>query len=232
MKYPKKNGKTLDVVFVGQKQFFLKDAQDNLESRIESELRPSRKEADAAIVEHREATPNFMDSLDEKAAEMSVYEDFQKAENYLGGNRTEGEELRYSLNEMTMPYAKELAIENQVSSLDEEKGSEVLDKVFPKQDMIDKTDMDINREVTQNRNIAETLRKDSPVLYGKALERGDMEEASRLQEQHIRETINLADQTAKKRSEEANEMRMKNPKIYEELSSFGIKRFPKLRRKE
>jgi hypothetical protein len=229
MKYPVRKRKIIDIVRIGQQPYTVKEAQSELESRL-PELHESRKEVDDAIIEHREATPNFMASLNERASETGKFENFQKAQNYLGGRQTKGEQLRSSFNEMTMPYSKELAVKNMVHSLDEEEGSKVLDKIVSKQEVVDEAEATIKREIFQNRSNAETLNKDNPVLWEKDMEKGNHEMAGQRQDNFIDEAIKLANQSAKKDSEEEHRMKMVNPTIHKELSSFGVKKFPKFKR--
>jgi len=222
MKFPKKNGKTFDMVQVGQKTFFVKDAQNNLESQF-SELQTTRIDLEGAIMNHDRADSNFMNSLGQRAADIGQYEKFNRAQGVLGSaSETEGSKLRQTLE----PFVKEGELRMKIDSVDEEKGSKILAAGDNYQQMIDSTDAELKGQTFQNRSDTEDLNKDSPVRWQDALERGDQVEANRLQDKFIDETIQLANETAQNNAERKIKEKIDSrDAIEDELQSFGIKRF-------
>lgn len=225
MKFPKKNAKTYDIVQVGQKQFFVKDAQNNLETQF-SELQTTRMDLEDAIMNHDQANSNFMNSLGQRAADIGQYEKFDRAQSVLGSaSETEGSKLRQTLE----PFVKEGELRMKINAVDEEKGSKILAAGGNYQQMIDSTDAELKGQIFQNRSDSEDLNKDTPVRWQDALERGDQVEANRLQDMFIDETIQLANETAQDNAErKIREKIDSRDAIKDELSSFGINKFRRI----
>ena len=231
MKYPVRKKKTIDIVRVGQQPYTVKEAQDKLESRL-PELKASVREVENSAAKNVEATANFRPSTQDRARETGKFEKFQRAQDYLGGPRqTDGEKIASSfIGDKIAPFARQGAIETTIKSIDEKEGSVLIGKMGKQQEMIDGADAQINRAIFENKSNSDAMEKDAPVRWQDALERGDRLEANRIQDKWIDETIKLAEQNAMKDAEQkAAREKSSRDTIKDELRSFGIKKFRRMK---